>query len=102
MCLSCRITPVALVSTAMSASNALEMLATGAPIMGCVRTVTMAMGSAVATRVSMAPHVRTVSQDDMGSTAPPVSNTHTHPDRNTAEHTKTQPEISVCQNIFQP
>lgn len=66
---------------ATSALNALEMLATGAPIMGSVRMVTKATGSAVAMRVSMAPHVRIVSQDDMESTAPPVSNANTHPDR---------------------
>lgn len=39
--------------------------------MGSVRTVTMVMGSAIALRVSTAPRVRTVSQDDMESTAPP-------------------------------
>ena len=75
---SCRIIPVALVTTAMSASNAPETLAAGAPIMGSVRMVTVVTGSAVATRVSMALRVRTVSQDGMESTAPLVSNTHTH------------------------
>lgn len=74
---SCRIIPVALVTTAMSASNAPETLAAGAPIMGSVRMVTVVTGSAVATRVSMALRVRTVSQDGMESTAPLVSNTHT-------------------------
>lgn len=59
----------------MSALNALERLATGAPVMGSVRMDLMGMGSAVAMKGSTAPRVRTVNQDDMASTAPQVSNT---------------------------
>lgn len=77
MCLSGRITPVALVIMAMSALNAPETSVTSAPITGSVRMVTMATVSAVAMRVSMALRVRTVSQDDSDSTALQVSNTHT-------------------------
>lgn len=56
----------------MSASNAPETLAAGAPITGSVRMVSMGMGSAVAMKVSMAPRARTVSRDDTESTAPQV------------------------------
>lgn len=59
---------------AMSALNALEMLATGAPIMGCVRMELLGVGSAVAMKGSTAPLVRTVNQDDMASTVPQVRN----------------------------
>lgn len=73
--LSSRTSPVAQVTTATSASNAPETSAAGAPIMGSVRMVTMGTGSAVAMKVSMAPHARTVSRDDTVSTAPQVRNT---------------------------
>lgn len=59
---------------AMSALNALEMLATGAPIMGSVRMEVLGVGSAVAMKGSTAPRVRTANQDDMASTAPRVRN----------------------------
>lgn len=71
--LSHRITPVVQVTMDTSASNALETLGAGAPITENARTVTLATGSAVAMRVSMELHARTVSQDDMESTAPLVS-----------------------------
>lgn len=58
----------------MSALNALEMLATGAPIMGSVRMEVLGVASAVAMKGSTAPRVRTVNQDDMASTAPQVRN----------------------------
>lgn len=67
--LSCRITPVVPVFTATSAINAPEKTAAGAPITASARTVSMGMGSAVAMKVSTAPHVRTVSQDATESTA---------------------------------
>lgn len=70
----CRIIPAALGTTAMSALNALDMLATGAPITGSVRMELRGVGSVVATKASMAPPVRTVNQDDMASTAPQVRN----------------------------
>lgn len=59
---------------AMSALNALEMLATGAPIMGSVRMEVLGVGSAVAMKGSTAPRVRTANQEDMASTAPQVRN----------------------------
>lgn len=68
----CRIIPVALGTMAMSALNALETLATGAPIMGSVRMEVLGVGSAVAMKGSTAPRVRTANQDDMASTAPQV------------------------------
>lgn len=75
----CRIIPVALGTMATSALNALETLATGAPIMGSVRMEVSGVGSAVATKGSTAPRVRTVNQDDMASTAPQVRNTLVSP-----------------------
>lgn len=90
--LSCRISPVVLVTTATSATNALETLAAGAPIMGSVKMATMATGSAIATKVSMELRARTVSRDVMESTAPPVRNTHI-----LAETLfNTQKEVFVC------
>lgn len=59
---------------ATSALNAPEALATGAPIMGSVRMEVSGVGSAVATKGSTAPRVRTANQDDMASTAPQVRN----------------------------
>lgn len=73
--LFCRTTPVALVTMATTALNALEMWATGAPVMGSVRMELRGRASAVAMKGSMAPRVRTVNRDDMAPTAPQVRNT---------------------------
>lgn len=70
--LFCRTIPVALATMATSALNALEMLATGAPVTGCVRMELWGPASAVAMKVSMAPPVRTVNRDDTAPTAPQV------------------------------
>lgn len=63
-----RTSPAALVTLVMSALNAREMSAVGALIMGSVKMVSMATGSAIAMKVFMAPHVRTVNREDMAST----------------------------------
>lgn len=84
---------------AMSALNALEMLATGAPITGCVRMELSGVGSAVAMRGSTAPRVRTVNQDDMASTVPQVRNILLSPEYTvTAGHHQEHKHISSKAN----
>lgn len=72
--LFCRTIPVALATMATTVSNALEMLATGAPVTGSVRMELRERASAVAMKGSMGPRVRTVNRDDTAPTAPQVRN----------------------------